>query len=185
MATILGGSWVNAMTDQKSPATVHMQFMLQLGNYITSNVTLIGTFTGSLISFPFTPLTVPVTIKINGAPTGTYSVSFSDPKDGDGESQWNDWIDQVYTGIQQSVILDPIILPTGVVYAFPLIKKTFNRSVLNAVHKSNYDDPQTPVLDKLATCIMNDMKTQPVKSFPATYAATHMGTVTCTVANTP
>lgn len=177
--------WINSMTGQESPTSVHMQFMLQLGNYITSNVTLVGKFIGNLISSPFTPLTVPVTIKINGIPTGTHSVSFSDPKDGDGESQWEDWMDQVYAGIQKSVVLDPIVVPTGVAYAFPLIERKFDRSVLNSAHKSNYDDPQTPVLDKLAECIMNDMSSQPIKSFPAMYNTAYMGTVTCNSANTP
>lgn len=193
-STTLGKLWVNALSGQTETSVVHLNFMQALGTYITSNVTFTVSFSGALISYPFTPISiVDSSVTLNGAPVMSYVSSFLIPaKDGngmytDGLTEWIKWMTNcVYAGIRQSLIVGPLTAPTGVIQAFmPMISPTFNRDDLKSVHENNWNDSQAPVLDKLATLIMSDMRQFFTPSYPAIYNGAYIGTATVTKCTTP
>lgn len=188
MATrILANLWISNLTNQKNPPTVQNGFMRGLGDYITSNVKFNIMFTGT--SPMGAPVSGPDIMNLNGSPTSAQFPIFRiPPKDGngcymDGAPEWLDWMTQVYSGINLSLIQNgSVCLPTPPLPAFILTTPTWTRNELKATHESNLDNPQHPIMDKIAECIMRDMQSFHILSFPATYgSAVGVATVTSVI----
>jgi len=166
MATILGALWASSLKEQTQPTVVHQQFMMSLSNYIMGNVTFNGIFSGT--NPMGTPLVTPIVAKVNTGKLGTEMPSFQDPKGGDGYAQWKTWISQVYAMITSDCgLLPAAFIPFVPMPCFRLVTPTtWDRpDLLNAV-KGNENNPQIPLLDKLATGFMNDMKINYIPVFP-------------------
>lgn len=191
-STILGNLWQSSLYLETETSSVHQKFMKGLGDYITTNVTLNVTFTGTLISYPFTPITTTDVVKINGSPTTAHKVAFAIPskdKDGmytDGLAEWLDWMKSVYSGIAKALIIGPLTVPTTPIVAFQLMTApTWSRDVLLSAHQSNWDDPQGSVLDALANSIMSDMRKFFTIRYPAIYSSAYTGVATINSVTTP
>jgi hypothetical protein len=184
MATILGGLWISGLSRQTNSVTVHHNFMSALAQYISSNVTFIGTFNG--VDPKGTPLSMPITMKINPGKLGSEITMFQNPKGGDGYSQWKTWINMVYS----LITLDCGLLPSTFIPYTPIpcfkmtTNKTWDRDSLTTAYKGNEKAPQLPVLDRMAKGFMDDMRIDFVPVFPGQVGA-YTGAFTVSSVQTP
>ena len=178
-STILGNLLTANVRGSKNPTQTNRGIIKSISDYISSNVTLSGTFSGSLISPPGTPLVAPDILKINSIPMISYPLSFPNPSGGDGSSEWTLWISQLYSAIRCCMIIGGISHPLSPVPAFStLIRPTFNRSQLLSAQLSDYKNEKDLVIDTLAKLIVLDIKKFFTPTFPSMYATTHMGVTT-------
>jgi len=181
----LGNMIIAGVTGQTAAPVLHLQFMKAVGDYITAQVTLNVTFSGTNPTSGAS-ITTKGVMKINGAPTSAFQTQCVDPAGGDGMAQWLAWLQMIYSGIALAIVLPNSIVPTGAVMAFPLMKvPTFSRDELkSAFGDGSQADPQGDVIRKLGDLICEDMKKFYIPAFPAIMGA-FVGACTVDSVTTP
>lgn len=192
--TILGNLWVANLKGKTSPADISLGFMKGLADYISGFVKMVGTFSGVLDSFPNTPITmVDPIISLEGSTVASQPLTFTNPAGGDGEQEWLQWMQQMYSGISTTMIIGGVSIPVGSIPAFTgLVSPTFNRDILLEAYKKEMEDDskeekdvQSVTLDALANAVSLDLMKFPAKTFPAKYLGAYTGATTVAVLLAP
>lgn len=171
-ATLNGTDYISNMTN----------WMSALSDYI-STCTLNGLFTGALIAMPFTPITeVPSTGDLINASELKGCIAFcQDPQGGDGQAEWENWIDSIYNFIKTTVfITGTMSIPTGPINAFSNLQRSWDRSDLLSAFNSNPNDSSGLICDTLATKIITDLQIGFTPTFPCIWCTSYTGVTTVT-----
>lgn len=189
--TVLGNLLVNKLVggENKTPIENMIAFVGCIADFITSNVTLIGTFTGATTSVPPVPITAaPTTDAVDASIMKELGATIipSPPAPGsDGGPEWMIWITQLYASIATGVLFTgTLTTPTPPIPAFPtMVTPTWSRNDLKAVVENGSQDVQGDCMDTIARGIVKDLSLNFVKAVPGTYPGGFIGVTTITQAN--
>lgn len=189
--TVLGNLLVSKLVggENKTPIENMIAFVGCIADFITSNVTLIGTFTGATTTTPPVPITAAPTIDAVDASImkglGATIVPVPPAAGSDGSAEWMAWVIQLYSTIATGVLFTGTsTTPTPPIPAFPtMITPTWSRNDLKAVVEGGSSDVQGDCMDTIANGIVNDLNINFVKAVPGTYPGGFIGVTTITKAN--
>ena len=188
---VLGNLLVSNLTggENKTPVENMIAFVGCIADFITSNVTLVGTFTGATTTTPPVPITaVPTIDAIDASAMKGLAATIvpAPPAPGsDGSAEWMAWIMQLYAAIATGVLfMGTSITPTPPIPAFPtMISPTWSRNDLKAVVESGSSDVFGDCMDALANGIVKDLSLNFIKTVPGIYPGNFIGVATITSAN--
>jgi hypothetical protein len=189
--TVLGNLLVSKLVggENKTPIENMIAFVGCIADFITSNVTLIGSFTGATTTTPPVPITAaPTTDAVNASimkGLGATIVPVPPAEGSDGSAEWMAWVIQLYSTIATGVLFTGTsTTPTPPIPAFPtMITPTWSRNDLKAVVEGGSSDVQGDCMDTIANGIVNDLNINFVKAVPGTYPGGFIGVTTITKAN--
>lgn len=189
--TILGNLLVSKLVggENKTPVENMIAFVGCIADFISSNTTLIGTFSGATTSTPPVPISGTPTIDAVDASMmkslGASIVPIPPAEGSDGSAEWMSWITQLYSTIVTGVLFTGTsTTPTPPIPAFPtMISPTWSRNDLKAVVEGGSSDVQGDCMDVIARGIVNDLSLNFVKAVPGTYPGGFIGVTTITNAN--
>ena len=189
--TVLGNLLVSNLTGgvNKTPVENMIAFVGCIADFITSNVTLTGTFTGATTSVPPVPITAAPTIDAVDASAmkglAATIVPVPPAEGSDGSAEWMAWIMQVYAAIATGVLFTGTsITPTPPIPAFPtMISPTWSRNDLKAVVEGESSDVFGDCMVVMANGIVNDLKLNFIKTVPGIYPGNFIGVATITSGN--
>lgn len=157
-----------------TPITLMGNFMGALADYISTSITVIGTFAGTTISTPPVAFTCPVS---KGSFNTELLKNFPPPMcAGADEASWMIWLTQIYAGIK-TVTLTGTAASTATppLPLFSPITPTWTRNDL----KSAFENDES-VWDKFANNIISDMKKVNITTYPSIISGTATGADTVT-----
>lgn len=179
--TVLGNLLQANLSGQKDSSVCHLGIVRALSTYISGQVSMVGTFVGTLIAFPNTPGSFPSTNKIDASLLATQVISCApDPSGNGGPAQWMSWAMSLYTAIKTCcfISLGPSV-PTGMLPAFSMLTvPSWSQSSLGSV--GNSSDPFGDAMDIMAIGIKTDLMAGFTPVFPSLYGGTYTGATTVT-----
>lgn len=189
--TILGNLLVSNLIggENKTPVENMIAFVGCIADFISANVTLMGSFTGATTTTPPVPISGAPTIDAVDASTMkglAASILPSPPAEGsDGNAEWTAWVTQLYSAIATGVLfIGTSITPAPPIPAFPtMVSPTWTRNDLKSVVEGGSNDVQGDCMDVIANGIVNDLKMNFIKAVPGIYPGNFIGVATITSAN--
>lgn len=159
-------SSISSSMDSSVPPLAHKCFSDSITEYITSNVKVVGSYSG------VTPIGAPESV-----PVDTWNITgvmpiLSVP------SNFSEWISNISNGIKSSFYLGyGVSRPLAPTIAFPLCNVIPDLNKIKSIHESNYSNPQDSVILEVCEWITDSLELGVIKTVPAGLTGTGVYTI--------